>query len=187
MKNATHNNPWKTKSVRQVYDNPWIELSHREVITPGGHDGIYGVVHFKNIAIGILPLDEENNTWIVGQYRYPIDRYTWEIPEGGGPIEESILASAQRELLEETGIIASDWQEIQTMFLSNSATDEYAVLYVARGLTFAEAQPDEDEDITIRKLPFEELYEMVLSGEIDDSLSVTAVLKAKLLMKEGKL
>jgi len=187
MKKVPNNSPWKTKSVKQVYENPWIEITHREVITPGSNDGIYGVVHFKNVAIGILPLDEENNTWIVGQYRYPIDRYTWEIPEGGGPLMEPVLSSAKRELLEETGIIAEEWTEMQSMFLSNSATDEYAVLYVARKLTFTEARPDEDEAITIRKLPFEGLYEMVLNGEVDDSLSVTAVLKAKLLMNEGKL
>jgi 8-oxo-dGTP pyrophosphatase MutT (NUDIX family) len=187
MKKDSSINPWKTKSVKQVYDNPWIELSHREVLTPGGHNGIYGVVRFKNFAIGILPLDEENNTWIVGQFRYPIDRYTWEIPEGGGALQTPVLDSAKRELVEETGIMAEEWTQIQTMFLSNSATDEYAVLYVARKLSFTEARPDEDEDIVVRKLPFEELYQMVLSGEVDDSLSVTAVLKAKLLMNEGKL
>lgn len=179
--------PWKTLNSEIKYETPWIRITHHDVINPGQQPGQYGVVHFKNLAIGILALDEDYNTWIVGQYRYPLKEYHWEIPEGGGKLDVPPLASAQRELLEETGIKAKSWTEIQTSHLSNSATDEFAILYVAKDLTFHEAEPEEDEELEIRKLPFEELYQMVCRGEITDSLTVMAVLRAKLLMLEGKL
>lgn len=180
-------NPWKTLSAEVIYDNPWIEVSHREVINPGGKAAMYGVVHFKNLALGILPLDENYNTWVVGQYRYPIDQYTWEIPEGGGDLEIDPLESAQRELREEAGIIARQWDLIQEMYLSNSATTEKALLYVARDLEFVEPDPDEDEVLQLHKIPFDELYQWVLDGKVNDSLTVTTVLKAKLMMENGEL
>jgi 8-oxo-dGTP pyrophosphatase MutT (NUDIX family) len=177
-----HTNPWKTKTDTISYENNWIEVHHQEVITPAGTDGIYGLVHFKNLAIGIIPLDEDNNTWIVGQYRYPLKKYSWEMPEGGGKIGVDPLLSAQRELLEECGIIAKDWELILEMDLSNSATDEHALLYVARGLTFTEAEPEETEDLQVKKVPFETLYQMVKSGEVQDAMTVAAVLKLKLML-----
>lgn len=180
-------NPWKTLSSEIIYDNPWIEVSHREVINPGGKAAMYGVVHFKNLALGILPLDSDYNTWVVGQYRYPIDLYTWEIPEGGGDISLEPLESAKRELREETGIIAEEWTLIQEMYLSNSATTEKALLYVARDLSFVEPDPDEDEKLQIRKIPFDELYRMVIEGSVNDSLTVTTVLKVKLMIEQGEL
>src|ERR1051326_229823 len=128
-------NPWKTHSSEEVYESPWIRVTKHDVTNPARFPGTYSVVHFKNLAIGVLPLDEENNTWLVGQYRYPIEQYTWEIPEGGGKIGIDPLESAQRELLEETGIRAKKWTKIQEMYLSNSATDEFCLLYVAQELT----------------------------------------------------
>ncbi|MCG9881594.1 MAG: NUDIX hydrolase [Bacteroidia bacterium] len=175
-------NPWTTKTNEIVYQNNWIEVQHHEVITPTGTDGIYGVVHFKNLAIGIIPLDEHNNTWIVGQYRYPLKKYSWEIPEGGGKLGVDPLVSAQRELLEECGIIAQDWQKILEMDLSNSATDEHAILYVARNLSFTEAEPEETEELALKKIPFETLFNMVMNGEIEDAMTVAAVLKLKLML-----
>lgn len=154
---------------------------------PSGGPGTYSVVHFKGFAIGVLPLDKDRNTWLVGQYRYPIDQYTWEIPEGGGDLNIPPLDSAKRELLEETGIVAEKWTKIQEMHLSNSATDEFCILYVAENLSFHESQPDEDEELEVRKVHFSEFYEMVVKGEITDSLSVAAAYKAKLLMDEGRL
>lgn len=177
----TTNNPWKTLSEKKIYDNPWISLTEFQVINPGGGEGIYGKVHFKNLAIGIIVLDEEYNTWLVGQYRYAPDQFTWEIPEGGGALHIDPLISAQRELLEETGIIAADWTEIQRMHLSNSVSDELAIIYLARDLSFGEASPEESEQITLLKLPFTEAFNMVASGEITDSLSVAAILKVKVL------
>ncbi|MFY8191014.1 MAG: NUDIX domain-containing protein, partial [Bacteroidia bacterium] len=153
-----------------------------EVKTPTGTDGIYGVVHFKNIAIGIIPLDENNNTWIVGQYRYPLNKYSWEIPEGGGKIGVNPLDSAKRELLEECGIIAQDWEKLLEMDLSNSATDEHAILYVARNLTYTQAEPEETEELKLKKIPFETLFQMVMNGEIEDVMTVAAVLKLKLVL-----
>lgn len=180
------NNPWQTRQKQIVYESPWIKVEHRDVLNPAGNEGTYSLVHFKRLAIGILPLDENNYTWIVGQYRYPMQCYTWEIPEGGGDRDTDPLLSAKRELLEECGIVASDWTLIQRLQLSNSATDEVAFLYIARGLTFTKPQPEETEQLTVQKLHFDELYERVCSGEITDSLTVAAVLKTRLMMMEGK-
>lgn len=172
-------NPWQTLSEKRVYDNPWISLTEYQIINPGGGAGIYGKVHFKNLAIGIIVLDENFDTWLVGQYRYPLDQYSWEIPEGGGPLNEDPLRSAQRELLEETGITAKNWAEIQRLHLSNSVSDELAIIYLARDLSFGEPSPEETEQLIIRKLPFSEAFNMVMNGEITDSLSVAAIFKVK--------
>jgi 8-oxo-dGTP pyrophosphatase MutT (NUDIX family) len=171
-------NPWTTHSIEEVYANPWIRITHREVTNPSGGPGIYGVVHFKNVAIGIVPIDHEGNTWLVGQYRYTLNQYHWEIPEGGCPGGQSFLEAAQRELLEETGITAKTWIPLLETYLSNSVTDEYGMCFVARDLSFGEATPEETESLEVRKLPFSEAVEMVMRGEITDSLSVMALLKA---------
>lgn len=180
-------NPWTKLDEKLVYESPWISLFHQNVLNPSGNPGTYSIIHFNKLAIGILPLDEDYNTWIVGQFRYPMKTYTWEIPEGGGSRNEEPVDSAKRELLEECGIIANKWDLIQEMQLSNSATDEVALLYIARQLSFTDAQPEENEQLTVRKIPFSELYERVLKGELTDSLTVAAVLRAKLMMLEGKL
>jgi 8-oxo-dGTP pyrophosphatase MutT (NUDIX family) len=169
-------NPWTTLTNQVVYDNPWIQVTHRDVLNPSGGKGIYGVVHFKNTAIGIVPLDTEGNTWLVGQYRYTLDRYSWEIPEGGGPVGTDPLRSAQRELLEETGIRADRWTLLLETHLSNSVTDEYGVAYLAEDLHFGEAEPEETEQLQLRKLPFSEAVQMVLRGDITDALSIMAIL-----------
>lgn len=174
-------NPWQTLSEKKIYKNPWISLTEYQVINPGGGEGIYGKVHFKNLAIGILVLDNDYSTWLVGQHRYPLNQFSWEIPEGGGPLEEDPLKSAQRELLEETGISASSWVEIQRMHLSNSVSDELAIIYLARDLSFGESNPEETEQLTIKKIQFDEAYNMVMRGEITDSMSVAAILKVKVL------
>lgn len=183
----TTDNPWKTLSVRQVYDNPWIEVTHREVINPSGGPGIYGMVHFKNVAIGIVPVDEEGYTWLVGQYRYPLECYSWEIPEGGGPAGRPLIESAQLELLEETGIRARRWTQLLEMHVSNSVSDEYAIAYIAQELEFGAAQPEETELLQIRRLPLAGAVEMVMRGEITDSLSVAALLKVNEWLRRGLL
>ncbi len=179
-------NPWQTLNEQIPYENKWIKISHREVINPSGGAGIYGVVQFKNTAIGILPLDHEGFTWLVGQYRYTLGRYSWEIPEGGGPQEESLLGSAQRELLEETGMRATRWSPLLEMHLSNSVSDEYGVVFLAQDLSFGEAQPEETEDLQVKRVPFQEALDMVMRGDITDSLSVAAILKAEIWRLEGK-
>ncbi|MFT5123942.1 MAG: ADP-ribose pyrophosphatase [Kiritimatiellia bacterium] len=178
-------NPWQTLSSKVVYDNPWIHVVEHQVIHPAGSEGIYGVVQYKNIATGVIPLDEENNTWLVGQYRYPLEQYSWEIPEGGGAKGADPLIAVQRELREETGITAKDWQLIQVMHLSNSVSDEIAYLYIARDLTFGETEHEDSEELAIRKVPFSEVYRMVLEGEITDTMTVTAVLRAALVLDAG--
>lgn len=182
-----HENPWTTLTSEKIYDSPWIGLTKHDVLNPNGNPGTYSVVHFKNLAIGILPLDTDYNTWIVGQYRYPINQYSWEIPEGGGQHDVLPLISAKRELHEETGITANKWTKIQEVHMSNSASDEFGILYIAQDLSFGESEPEDDEQLVVRKLHFNELYQMVESGEITDSLTVITVLKAKLLMLEGKI
>ena len=180
-------NPWQITSQKEVYDNPWITLTEFQVINPSGNPGIYGKVHFKNFAIGVIPLDEELNTYLVGQYRFPVDIYSWEIPEGGGQLGVDILTSAKRELLEETGLKAGKWTEIQRLHLSNSVSDELSILYVARNLQQFEPEPEDTEQLQVRKVAFEEVYQMVCRGEITDAMTVAAVLKVKLLLLENKL
>jgi ADP-ribose pyrophosphatase len=184
---TTEQNPWKTLDKTLTYESPWISVEHHNVLNPAGKPGTYSVVHFKKLAIGVIPLDAENYTWIVGQYRYPLDVYTWEITEGGGDRDLDPVESAKRELLEECGIIAGEYTLIQQLQLSNSASDEVAYLFVARNLTFTDAQPEENEQLSIRKVHFDELYRMVEKGEITDSLSVAAVLKVKLMMLNHEL
>ncbi|EOZ95732.1 ADP-ribose pyrophosphatase [Indibacter alkaliphilus LW1] len=175
-------NPWKTKSVLDIYDNPWIKLEEHQVVIPSGKDGIYGKVHFKNKALGIIPLDESGNTWLVGQYRYPLDEYSWEIPMGGGPENEDVLKSAQRELKEETGITAIKWTKIMRIHTSNSVTDEEGFVFLAEGLTMGQTEFEETEQLKVIKLPLKEAVEKVMSGEITDGISIAGLLKVARLM-----
>lgn len=171
-------NTWTLKSRREAYRNPWISVDHDEVVTPGGTDGIYGVVRFRNTAIGIVPLDEMGYTTLVGQWRYALGRYSWEIPEGGGPKGEDVLASARRELREETGLSAKRWTKLLDLDMSNSVTDEVGVVYLAEDLTAGAAEPEETEDLAVRRLPLQAAVSMVLRGEITDALAVVGLLAA---------
>lgn len=175
-------NPWKIVSKQTGYDNNWIRVEHHEVINPAGNPGIYGKVHFKNQAVGIVPVDDAGNTWLVGQYRFTIDQYSWEIPEGGAPEGTLPLDSAKRELLEETGLVAREWTLLLKMYLSNSVSDELAYLYLARGLEQYEAEPEETEQLQVKKLPLAEVYRMVDDGLIADAMSVAALLKLKSIL-----
>lgn len=178
-------NPWKITKSQTTYENPWIKVTHNEVINPAGNEGIYGVVHLKNYAIGILPLDKDFNTYLVGQYRFPLNSYSWEIPEGGCPEGTDVLATAKRELKEEVGLIADKWTPLLTMHVSNCVTDEIAHVFIAQDLTEGIAEPEETEELVIKKIPFSEAYDMVMEEEITDSISVAAILKAKILMEKG--
>ena len=182
-----HHNPWQVLSEQEIYDNAWINLTQYNVINPSGGKGIYGKVHFKNNAIGIVPLDENGNTYLVGQFRFTINEYSWEIPEGGGALTEEPIAAAQRELLEETGLRASTWTKIAEMYLSNSVTDENCIIYVAQHLTQDKPMPEETEQLLVKKLPFDEVYAMVMEGKIKDAITITAVLRTKILMLQNKL
>jgi len=170
-------NPWLTHSSRIAYENPWILVRHEEVTQPDGQPGFYGVVHFKTQAVGILPIDSEGYTYLVGQYRYSLKSYSWEIPEGGSPEGETTLETAKRELLEEVGLEARQWQLLGRTHLSNSVTDEEGVYYLAEELVVREAQPEATELLEIRRVPFSEAHRMVVEGEITDSLSVITILR----------
>ncbi len=180
-------NPWKTISSETKYDNTWIRVIESKVINPAGNDGIYGVVHFKNKAIAIIPLDEDYNTWIVGQFRYTMNNYEWEVAEGGSPEGEDPVEGAKRELLEEVGLEASSFEMILSMQLSNSVSDEISFTYVAKGLKYVGNSPEETEELHVLKLPFEEVFQMAMRGEIRDGLSVASILKLKILIDEGKI
>jgi ADP-ribose pyrophosphatase len=176
-------NPWKTISQETTYENAWIKVEHHEVLNPAGNPGIYGKVHFKNTAISIVPIDSAGFTYLVGQYRYTLNEYSWEVPEGGCSIEsgESSLDAAKRELLEETGLVASEWTQLGEVYLSNSVSDEKAVMYVAQNITQHQACPEETELLKIRRLPLKEAIEMAKNGEITDALSVLTLLKIPVL------
>ena len=150
----TPSNPWQTLGSRQVYVNPWIRVREDHVIRADGLPGIYGVVEFQNFALGIVPVSDDGDTWLVGQWRYPLGLYSWEIPEGGGPLALPLLESAQRELAEETGLTASVWTDLGAFHLSNSVTDEAGRIFLAQGLTVGQAEPEGDEVLALRRLPF---------------------------------
>jgi len=173
---ADESNPWKTNETRQIYENPWLRIREDAVIQPDGKPGIYGVVHFRNKAVGVLPIDDDGCTYLIGQYRYPLGIYSWEIPEGGCPEGEETLLAAQRELLEETGLTAETYELLCTSHLSNSATDEEAFLYLARGLKQGLAQPEGTERLACKRVPFQTAVEMVENGEITDAMSMLAIL-----------
>ena len=181
--------PWKIEGQKNIYDNPWINVTEYKVINPGGGKGIYGKVHFKNAAIGVIALDHEMNTYLVGQHRFVLDEYSWEIPEGGCPEgKETYLEAAQRELLEEAGIIAEDWTVIIRSHLSNSVSDEYCIIFLARNLKQGTAAPEETEqDLRSKKVAFSETVKMVQDGVITDSISIMAIQKVQLMMLLNEL
>ncbi len=173
--------PWKTLTTAVPYENPWIRIEHHEVINPAGNPGIYGLVKFKNHAIGIVPVDEEGYTYLVGQFRYALGTYEWEIPEGGCPVGTDTLLTAQRELKEETGLVAQEWTRLMDFHLSNSVTDEYGVAYLARQLSQHDAEPEDTEELQLRRLPLREAIAMTLDGRIRDALSILALQRVALL------
>ena len=168
-------NPWLTLGSEKVYDNPWISVSEDKVVRPDGEPGIYGVVHYKNKAVGVLPV-EDGHTFLVGQYRYPLQTYSWEIPEGGCPEGEDPLKAAQRELREETGLEARNWRMLGEAHLSNSVSNEHAVWFVATDLIHGEQHPEGNEVLEVRRVPLEEALRMALDGRITDVLSLVAIM-----------
>ena len=167
--------PWTRGERRLVYENPWVTVWHDEVTRPDGQPGIYGVVHFANLAAGVVVLDADDRILLVGQHRYVLDAYSWEIPEGGVPAAESALDGARRELREETGVEAAKWHELARIHLSNSVSDEAAVLYLATGVTHGAAEPGATEELAVRWVPFAEALAMTLDGRISDAMSVVAI------------
>ena len=171
-------NPWQTIGSRQVYVNPWIRVREDHVIRADGQPGIYGVVEFQNYALGIVPLSDDGDTWLVGQWRYPLGLYSWEIPEGGGPLTVPLLDSAQRELAEEVGLTAAVWTDLGPFHLSNSVTNEAGRIFLAQDLTVGHAEPEGDEVLAVRRLPLAEAHEMAMDGRITDGVSIIGLTRA---------
>lgn len=170
---------WRRLSRRLKFENPWFAVFEDHVINPGGGENQYGHVHFKNVAVAILPLAANGDTWLVGQDRYTLDEFHWELPMGGAPLAEDPLAAAQRELREETGLSASDWSTYLKLHPSNSITDEVGLVFVARDLDEGEPDFEETENIRIRRLPLAEAIGMAERGEITDAISVATLFKAR--------
>lgn len=168
---------WQMLSSRKVFENDWMEVREDHVINPGGGENQYGHVHFKNRAVAIIALDDDDNTWLVGQQRYTLGEYSWELPMGGAPLAEAPLEAARRELKEETGISAGIWLQLMRLHTSNSITDEVGYAFVATDLSIGEPDTEETEDLEIRRLPFDAAVEMVLDGDITDAISVAALLR----------
>lgn len=180
-------NPWKIRQTELKYDNPWIRVVEHQVTNPSGNPGIYGVVHFKNRAVAVIPVDDEGYTWLVGQFRFPTGTYEWEVPEGGAPEGEDPLECARRELREETGLVAERFQPILDMQLSNSTTDEWSTTYLATGLSQGPAAPEDTEKLTIRRVKLEEAIRMAVHNEIRDGLSVASLLQLDALLRRGRI
>ena len=174
---------WTRLDSRTVYENPWMEVREDHVINPDGGRNHYGYGHFKNRAIAILPLDDEGNTWLVGQQRYTLGEYSWELPMGGAPLDEAPLSAAKRELKEETGLTAERWSEVMRLHTSNSITDEVGIVFIAEGLTEGDTEFEETEDLEIRRLPLDDAVQLVNDGEITDAVSVAAILRIAALRK----
>jgi 8-oxo-dGTP pyrophosphatase MutT (NUDIX family) len=172
--------PWRRRARSTVYENPWLTVWHDEVTRPDGEPGIYGVVHYANLAVGVVAIDDDDRVALVGQHRYTLDAYSWEIPEGGVPPDEDAQAGAERELREETGLVAAEWQEIARLHLSNSISDEAAVLFLATRLTPGPPSPDGTEDLAVRWVSFDEALAMAQDGRITDAMSVAALLRVGL-------
>lgn len=170
-------NPWKTLSIRTVYDNPWIRVEHHDVLKPSGSPGLYGKVCFKNVAVATAALDPSGGIVLVGQYRYTLDEYSWELPMGGAPRGESPRAAAERELREETGLVARRWRELLKLHTSNSVTDEVGYVFLAEDLEQGEPELEDTEELLVRTVPLEEAVRWALDGRITDAMSVAAILR----------
>ena len=184
-----HGKPWTRLSERPVFENPWIKVTEHDAVAPTGKPAHYGVVSFKNVAIAVLPIHDDGTVILVGQNRFALADYSWEIPEGGSPHAEDPLEGAKRELAEETGLVAAEWREVLWAQLSNSVTDERAIGYVALGLTQAPAghHKDETEDLALERVPFREALDAALSGHLQDVLTVAMLLRAYHMAREGAL
>jgi 8-oxo-dGTP pyrophosphatase MutT (NUDIX family) len=178
--------PWVRRSRRIGYENPWITVWHDEVDRPDGSPGIYGVVHFANLAVGVVVVDDHARVLLVSQHRYTLDAMSWEIPEGGVPPGESPLDGAKRELREETGVEADDWRELVRFHLSNSVTDEAGVVFAAHAVAHGEASPDPSEDIAIRWVPWSETLAMIDDGAITDAMTILGIHRLALERAAGR-
>ena len=181
------NNPWKFISSKEIYKNPWLRLREDQVIRPDGEKGVYSVVETR-VATGVVAFDEDDNVIMVGQYRYPLDEYSWEIVEGGAEQDEVPLEAIKRELVEEAGIVASEWESLGgEIFLNDCISSERCFLFVARGLNSVGSHPEGTEVLKIKKIPFNEVLKMVLNGQIKDSMTIMAILLVNQIRSKSNL
>jgi 8-oxo-dGTP pyrophosphatase MutT (NUDIX family) len=183
-----HGEPWKPGVERLAFESGWIIVTEQTAIAPTGKPSPYGLVRFKNLAVAVLPIHDDGTIVLVGQHRFPLGDYTWELPEGGAPLAEDPLDGAKRELAEETGLAAAEWREVMRAQLSNSVTDERMVGYLALGLSEAGArEADETEAITLARVPFREALDAAMAGYLPDMLTVAMLLRGYHMAKEGSL
>ncbi|NQE64411.1 MutT/Nudix family protein [Caulobacter sp. RHG1] len=182
-----HGKPWGVSSSQVVYDNPWITLTEYQAIAPTGRPALYGKIGFKNQAIGVVPLHDDGTVTLVGQNRFSLANYSWELPEGGAPLAEDPLDGAKRELAEEVGLQASDWRQVLRLELSNSVTDEICHGFLAMGLTSTETAPDETEDLAVARVPFREALDAAVAGHMPDAITVALLLRVHLMAVRGEL
>lgn len=184
-----HGTPWRTLSERVVFETPWMKVTEHDAIAPTGKPAYYGAVRMKNLAIAVLPIHEDGTIVMVGQHRFVLGDYSWEIPEGGGPLDVDPLESARRELSEETGLQAAEWREVVRAQLSNSLTDERMFGFLAFGLSPAQdgRELDHTEDLAIARVPFREALDACVAGHLQDVLTVAMLLRAYHMAREGSL
>lgn len=178
---------WTVKSSRPVSDNPWFALEEYDAVAPTGVPAAYHLLAFKNVAVGVIPLHEDGTVTLVGQWRFPFARYSWEIPEGGVPKSETPLEGAKRELREEAGLIAETWRHVLTLELSNASSDELALGFLATGFTLIDKDPDATEALTTVRAPFSEALKAAVAGRIRDSITVAMLLRLHHMAYEGEL
>ncbi len=181
-----HGQPWRVTGQAELHDNPWYRLVHYKAIAPTGRPADYYLQEYKNVAVGVLALHEDGTLWLVGQWRFPFHDYSWELPEGGAPMDEAPLDGAKRELREEAGLEAADWRLILTLQLSNSTSDEVAYGYLATDLSPAMAEPDETEALAVARVPFREALKAAVEGRIQDAITVAILLRAHHMAIEGE-
>jgi len=182
-----HGKPWTRSNGRTPFENPWLAVREFDATAPTGRPATYGMIHFKHLAIAVLPLHEDGTVTLVGQNRFAFEDYSWELPEGGGKLDVDPLDSAKRELREETGLEAAQWRKVLEGQLSNSLTDELAFGFLATGLTQTETEPDETEDIALARVPFGEALEVATAGYIKDVLTVAMLLRVHHMASKGEL
>ena len=182
-----HGTPWRDQGTRTKFDNPWMTVTEHDAIAPTGQPATYGKIHFKNLALAVLPLHEDGTVTLVGQHRFAMMDYVWEVPEGGGPLDVDPLESIKRELREEAGLEASEWREVLRFQISNSLTDERGIGWLAMGFTPAPTDPDTTEAIAVERVPFREALDAAVAGWIEDAMSVAMLLRAYHMAREGEL
>lgn len=179
--------PFQIQASHIAYQNPWITVEHQDVLRPDGKPGVYGIVRFANRAVGVLPIDDAGYVCMVGQYRRPVEAWSWEMPEGGVPYDEDLETGARRELVEEAGIQASTLIKVLDMDLSNSVSDETAICFIAYGLSGGELAPEGTEVLSLQQLHFTQLLAEVEAGRIRDALTVATVYRAYHLAQTNQL